>query len=50
MGALRTLDVPDASLCAPPNVDRAKLVAYVRVAVAEFTDLQHSSARVSKGS
>ena len=37
MGALRELDgVPESELCHPRNVDREQLVAYVRLAVAEF--------------
>ena len=36
MGALHTLDVPEAQLCAGSNVDKAKLVEYARIAVAEF--------------
>ena len=37
MGALRAFDgVPEADLCASGNVDRERLVAYVRLAVAEF--------------
>ena len=36
MGALRSTDVPESQLCASRNVDRDSLVAYVRIAVAEF--------------
>ena len=36
MGALRSTDVPESQLCAAANVDRERLEAYVRVAVAEF--------------
>ena len=35
-GALRSIDVAEATLCAASNVDRDKLVAYARRAVAEF--------------
>lgn len=35
-GALHTLEVPPEELCAGKNVQRERLVDYVRVAVAEF--------------
>ena len=36
MGALRSTDVQPWELCAPSNVDRDRLVEYIRVAVGEF--------------
>lgn len=36
MGALHSLEVPEAELCSAANVDSAALVQYVRIAVAEF--------------
>ena len=50
MGALHSLEVPEAQLCASKNVDRAKLQDYVRLAVGEFVpELQHAELVEAQG-